>query len=387
MCRIGSGLGVHRRPEQGGPRLDEDTNMSATVYFLRSGDNADDQETAERLEALITSRGLLDFVKPKDFIAVKTHFGEEGAEGYVRPVYLRAVGAALKRRGATPFLTETSTLYRRRRTNAVDHTILAHEHGFTIEATGMPILMADGLLGDEEVKVEIPGRIYDHVHVAAMLAKVQGLVLVTHFTGHLVAGFGAALKNLGMGCTSRKAKLIQHSTATPSIKPDVCTGCQECMRWCPEEAISMDGDVAVIDPDVCIGCGECLAVCRFDAVYYNWKATHEDIQRKIAEHAWGVVRCVRERALYVTALKRITKDCDCMPGYEKIAPDLGFLVSTDPVAIDAAAIDLIEAEVGRPLGELAFDVPTRYQLIHAREIGFGSPDYDLVEVDDGGEPG
>ena len=355
--------------------------MPATVYLLRAGDDADDLETSHRLAALIEGHHLLDFVKPKDFVAVKTHFGEEGTHGYVRPVYLEAIGAALKRRGATPFLTETSTLYRHHRTNAVDHAVIAHEHGFTLEATGMPIIMADGLLGDEEVEVEIPGRIYDRVNVAAMFAKVQGLVLVSHFTGHLVSGFGAALKNLGMGCTSRKAKLIQHSTATPSIKPDVCTACQECMQWCPEDAITLEGDVAVINQDICIGCGECLAVCRFDAVHYNWGATHEDIQRKITEHAWGVVRCVRGRALYVTALKRISKDCDCLPGFEKIVPDTGFLVSTDPVAIDAAALDLVEQSAGQPLSELAFDVPTRFQLEHAAEIGFGHVDYTLEEVD------
>jgi len=142
----------------------------------------------------------------------------------------------------------------------------------------------------------------------------------------------------------------------------------------------MDGTVARIDPDTCIGCGECLAVCRFDAVKYNWGATYEDLQRKIVEHAWGVVACVRHRALYITSLKRITRDCDCLGEYHKIVPDIGFLVSRDPVAIDAAALDLVERQAGQGLNELAFDIPYRFQLAHARDIGFGSPEYELVEV-------
>ncbi len=355
--------------------------MRESVYLLRSGDDDDDAAASARLAAFLEAKTLLDFVAPKDLVAVKTHFGEEGSDGYVRPVYLAAIGSAIKQRGAAPFLTETSTLYRHHRTNAVDHALLAVRHGFSVAATGMPVIMADGLLGDEEVEVEIPGRLYDRVKVAAMFAKVQGLVLVSHFTGHMVSGFGAALKNLGMGCTSRKAKLIQHSTAMPSIKDGTCTGCEACTEWCPEDAITMDGGVAVIDQDTCIGCGECLAVCRFDAVHYNWGATYEDLQRKIVEHALGVVTCVRGRALYITALKRITRDCDCLGKYEKIVPDIGFLVSRDPVAIDAAAVDLVERESGRTLRELAFDIPARFQLTHAREIGFGSPDYDLVDVD------
>jgi uncharacterized Fe-S center protein len=77
---------------------------------------------------------------------------------------------------------------------------------------------------------------------------------------------------------------------------------------------------------------------------------------------------------------RVSKDCDCLGGsFEKIVPDVGILVSTDPVAVDAAGLDLVEKAAGKPLGQLAYDVPARVQLDYAGELGVGSPDYELIE--------
>jgi uncharacterized Fe-S center protein len=206
----------------------------------------------------------------------------------------------------------------------------------------MPVIMADGLMGDEETEVEIPGRLYRSVKIASLIAKVQALVVVSHFTGHLAAGFGAALKNMGMGCSSRRGKMAQHSTARPRIKVAECTKCGQCVKWCPEEAIGMSEESAVIDPAKCIGCGQCLAVCRFDAVAYNWGVTYIDLQRKVVEHAWGVHRLNEGKSLYINYLTRISKDCDCMTTFEQVVPDIGVVISRDPVALDAASLDCVE---------------------------------------------
>ena len=241
--------------------------------------------------------------------------------------------------------------------------------------------MADGLIGDEEVEIEIPGKLYKKVAIASLIARAQAVVMVSHFTGHLLSGFGAALKNMGMGCSSRKGKLIQHSTAQPAIKAAACTGCGECIRWCPVNAITMENKKASIDSLKCIGCGECLAVCRFDAVAYNWGETYENIQEKIVEHAMGVAYANKGKIIYINFLNRISKDCDCMQKkFEKIVPDIGVLVSFDPVAIDAASLDLVEENAGRKLSQLAFNIPYKGQIDHARLLGFGNPDYNLVEV-------
>ena len=121
-------------------------------------------------------------------------------------------------------------------------------------------------------------------------------------------------------------------------------------------------------------------MCRFDAVLYNWKSTYEDLQKKVVEHAMGVYRLHGSTSLYVNILTRISKDCDCMGSFEKILPDIGILVSSDPVAVDAASLDMVEKVAGREFSKLAYDIPYRLQIDYSRELKFGSADYELVEA-------
>ena len=140
------------------------------------------------------------------------------------------LGECVEQQGGVPFLTETSTLYKGNRSDALRHIAHAQNQGFGYRSTGMPIIMADGLFGDEEHVVPIKGKVYSSVHIAALFAKCNALVLVSHFTGHLIAGFGAALKNLGMGCASRKGKMATafHGQTRQSFKKK-CTGCGTCV--------------------------------------------------------------------------------------------------------------------------------------------------------------
>ncbi len=354
--------------------------MKEKVFFIPMTDNEDDQSVSLRLEKAIESNDFFSFIKPKDMVAIKTHFGEEKTQGYVRPNYFKMIGDMVKKKKGVPFLTETSTLYRGRRTNAVEHMEFAYGHGFTFEKTGLPIIMADGLMGDEEMEVTIPGVLYPSVKIASLIAKAHSLILVSHFTGHILAGFGAALKNLGMGCSSRKGKLVQHSTARPSIIRKKCTACGECIKWCPQDAIAMMDGKAEIDKSKCIGCGECLAVCRFDAVNYNWSETYVNLQQKVVEHAMGVVETKKNKAIYINFLNRMTKDCDCMGEFQKITPDIGILISFDPVAVDAASLHLVESKSGKSLPGMAYDIPYDEQLKYAKELGFGNTDFELIEL-------
>jgi uncharacterized Fe-S center protein len=354
--------------------------MKEQVFFIPMVDNEPDENVCRKLETFIRAKDLFHFIQARDMVAFKTHFGEEGSQGFVRPLYFKMMGDLVKERQALPFLTDTATLYTGMRNQAVSHIELAQHHGFGFENTGLPLIMADGLSGDEELEVPIAGKIYQKVKLASLIVKTQDLVVVSHFTGHLASGFGAALKNMGMGCASRRGKLEQHSTAKPSVKKKKCTACGNCVKWCPAQAITIVENTARIDKFACIGCAECLTVCRFDAIGYNWSATYEQLQRKIVEHAWGVAATKKNKALYINFLNRISKDCDCMSGYQKIVPDIGVLIAFDPVALDAASLDLVEKLAGQPLTQLAYDIPHRVQIEYAREIGFGNPDYQLVET-------
>jgi len=350
------------------------------VYFIKSVEGDSDDTLAGKLHDFLLKENVLDFINEKDMVPIKTHFGESPVSGFPRPVFLKRLGEIVRDRKAQPFMTETSTLYKGNRDNAAIHTEHALAQGFNYENTGMSIVMADGLFGDEEIEVKVEGKLYDSVKISSLFAKSQSLIVLSHFTGHVLAGFGAALKNLGMGCASRKGKMIQHSTAKPSVKHKKCTSCGQCLKWCPADAIKMTDEGALIDQEKCIGCGECLAVCRFDAVKYNWGTTYDELQKKITEHALGAYNLHRNSSIYINVLTRISKDCDCMAVYENICPDIGVVISRDPVAADAASIDLVEKVMGNKLSESSHDIPYRVQIDYAKEIGFGNTEYELVEV-------
>jgi uncharacterized Fe-S center protein len=160
-------------------------------------------------------------------------------------------------------------------------------------------------------------------------------------------------------------------------------GCGECYRHCPEAAINMEDLKAHIDKDKCVGCAECLAVCRFGAVQHDWDKDIKILECNIAEHAKGALAGKEGRAAFINFAISITKDCDCMGNPDhNIVKDIGILGSTDPVAVDAAAIDLMEKTAGKPLDKIS-EYPNlngKWQIEHAEKIGLGSRKYTLIEI-------
>ena len=102
-----------------------------------------------------------------------------------------------------------------------------------------PLLIADGLRGNSAMKVRIDKPLFKTVSIAHAIYMADVLISVAHFKGHELSGFGGTLKNLGMGCASREGKLSQHSNISPQVKEKACKGCELCLAWCPQEAISM----------------------------------------------------------------------------------------------------------------------------------------------------
>lgn len=377
--------------------------MKSSVFFsdlkVESGKNI-----LDKLDILLDRADLKGKIREKDLVAIKLHFGEKGNTAYVRPIFLRRVVDRVKQYKGKPFLTDTNTLYTGTRSEAVSHLTTASENGFTESVVNAPILIADGLRGNSAMKVRIDKPIFKTVSIAHEIYMTDVLITVTHFKGHELSGFGGALKNLGMGCSSREGKLSQHSNISPKVKGKTCKGCERCLGWCAQEAISMQSpqsgvetkqSIAFIDPKKCVGCGECILACPSGAIQIQWNESIPIFQKKMVEHAYGAVQKKKGKTLYLNFLTQISPACDCY-GYSDtpIVNDIGILSSEDPVAIDQASVDLVNGETGnrssklpgawKP-GENKFQaiypkVDWNIQLAYAEEIGLGTREYELIKI-------
>jgi hypothetical protein len=377
--------------------------MKRSVFFsdlkVESG-----KTLLDKLDILLDRADLKPKIREKDLVAIKLHFGEKGNTAFVRPIFLRRVVDRVKQFNGKPFLTDTNTLYTGTRSEAVSHLTTAFENGFTESVVNAPILIADGLRGNNATKVRIDKPIFKTVSIAREIYMADALITVTHFKGHELSGFGGALKNLGMGCSSREGKLSQHSNISPRVKGKSCKGCERCLSWCAQKAISMQPPqsgvetkqtIAMIDPKKCVGCGECILTCPSGAIQIQWNESIPIFQKKMVEHAYGAVGKKKEKVLYLNFLTQISPACDCY-GYSDspIVNDIGILSSEDPVAIDQASVDLVNSEAGNRSsrlkgawnpGENKFraiypEVDWNIQLTYAEEIGMGTREYELVKI-------
>ena len=356
--------------------------MKSKVFLAKVADGATASDQVNALQKLYAAGELNQVVAKRDFVAIKFHVGEKNNTTHVKPEVIRKIVDLAKEAGGQPFLTETSTLYKGERENAVKHLMHAHRHGFGIEQVGAPFIMADGLTGNSEFEIQIDGELHKSVKVAREVVGADALIVVSHATGHVLTGLGACIKNIGMGLASRMGKMREHSAMLPEVIHDKCRYCKKCIQWCPQETIIEKDGKAFILSEKCIGCGECLAVCRFDAVKYDWNAESGFTQKSMAEHAFGIVKGKIGKSLFINVLVDMTHDCDCFSvKQEKCIPDIGILASFDPVAIDKATLDLTAQLHGKTLAELSNDrSDAMIQVGHAASIGMGSLEYELITV-------
>jgi len=356
--------------------------MKSKVYFIACEGGYGLPKTAEKLRRLLQASRVLDCAAAQDAAAVKLHFGEAGNTGFVPPPLLRVVAEELKARGAKPFLSDTNTLYKGRRTNSADHLRLAHEHGFTPEAAGAEVIIPDDTRPENVHSVDLGGRYIKTARVARVYALADALVGVAHFKGHIMCGFGGALKNVGMGCATREGKLAQHSDVSPTVMEPSCTGCGSCTSVCSVQAITLNEGRSTIDAKLCVGCASCLAACPEGAIQVRWEAGGNVIQEKMVEYAKAVLTAKKGKAAFLNFCIKITAECDCLAKDDpRIAPDLGILASNDPVALDQACYDLVVKAAGHDVFKATH--PRRdgsKQLRYGEEIGLGVREYELIKV-------
>jgi uncharacterized Fe-S center protein len=351
----------------------------------------------DKLERLVKRAGIEQISFKDQFVAIKIHFGEPGNLAFIRPNYAARVATLLRGLGAKPFLTDSNTLYSGRRANAVDHLRAASENGFNALSAGCDVMIADGLKGTSYREIVIDGEYCRAPKIGAAVADADVIVSMNHFKGHEQAGFGGALKNLGMGCASVGGKLEMHSSSLPVIDRQRCTGCGICARYCSRGAIRVTGRVAAIDEAACVGCGQCVALCQHEAAVMGEGDTSERLNYKIAEYAKAVL--LDKPHFHVNFIMNVSPECDCWHHNDAaIVPDLGIAASFDPVAIDQACADLVTrapALAGSLLadkfpreelrGEDKFrllhpDATWQAALAHGEKIGIGSRTYELVTV-------
>mgnify|MGYP001352833875 CR=1 FL=1 len=309
----------------------------------------------------------IDYSKLGKKVAIKLHFGEKGCNTYIDPNLVRMLYNKLVSLGKQPTLVECNVLYKGSRTDSTSHIATARSHGFD-----MPIDLLDGEKGKDFIDV-------DGCKLGKGLKKYDSLIALTHFKGHMMAGFGGSIKNLGMGLGSRAGKLAMHANVKPAINSK-CVGCGTCVANCDVKAIKLVDKKAVIDPAICIGCAMCIAVCPVGAASIPWGSeTPKGLQEKIAKYAKAVLKMFPD-AIFINVLQNITVECDCMGiTQEAIMPDIGVLYSTDIVAIDKAGLDIADKYSQgrfRKINEIDKD----NQIEAAVKEGIGKKEYELIEI-------
>ena len=355
--------------------------MSAKVYFLELKPKDDLSRLAEGVAKLADAAGLAEVVVANRFYMVKVHFGERGNNTYVKPEWVKPLIDKAKAGKARVFVGDTNTLYVGSRWNAVDHLAVAREHGYTFEALGAPVIIADGLVGESQSPVEVNLKHYRHVQIANAVRAADGFIVVTNVTGHLQSSLGAAIKNVGMGMAGRGGKRSQHCDMKPEIITSKCTACRTCVAWCPTSAITVDKK-ARIDAAKCIGCGECYAVCKFGAVKFNWTESSPGLQEKLVEHCAGALKGKEGRSIFFNFITAVTQNCNCMGRTEKPElPPVGVLASTDIVAVDQASADVLNKAAGEDLFKRLWPSwDYTIQLSYGEKVGLGSRKYELTRL-------
>ncbi len=308
--------------------------------------------------------GLDDYSNKKTL--VKLHMGEVKNKYYTKPDFVKLIVKTLKKNSAKPFLYDTTVLYNSKRKYVEGYKKVAELHGFTDEIIGCNVI-----IDDEGIPVEIEGNTY---FVGTELYKVENIVGISHFKGHIASGMGGTIKNFGMGGVTRESKRFMHHSCKPVFNKSNCKYCGVCSEVCPFDAIDVKDDKWNINEDSCFGCGVCTENCKYDAINY----VKNDLSYFLA---CATKACVdNKKIIYINDVNRIARNCDCDPNSGPIiCPDVGYFVSDDPVAVDAASLDSIDKLKPNVFQEINKVDPYK-QIRYGEKIGLGTSSYELINL-------
>jgi len=347
----------------------------------------------EGIKALLQKLPLTKVVSKDDLVAIKVHMGELGNVTHIRPGIVREIVKFVKAAGGQPFVTDTTTLYPHARWTAMKYLQTAAANGFTGESMGAPIIIADGLLGYDGTKRPVSRRVegcdLGEVEVAQSIAEADAMVVVSHAKGHIIAGFGGAIKNVGMGCLTKRGKAAIHRTDLAEINAENCSGCGKCVEICVYGAMRIEDGKAQRDIEKCMNCNSCYFNCPNKAMKIPNDASNR-LQVYLAHGTAASLEKFDGKVCFINVIQDVTPLCDCAAhAGNPVVADVGILASMDPVAIDKASLDLIDCAELVP-GALAEDGPDRLGRINhadctiqmrvAKKLGMGELKYQIIEI-------
>ena len=305
----------------------------------------------------------------KGNIGIKVHFGEDGNEYFVPAAMVEILCKSLN-----AVLVETNTAYTGRRTKTDTHIELAKDHGFTFA----PIDILDSA-GTLDLPVQ-GGRNFKTAKIGKGIEKYETIIYFTHFKGHGSAGFGGCIKNASMGMATPEGKRAMHKNDYPTTDAPKCVGCGACVHQCPANAITLNP--LTIDRDKCIGCGKCVGLCPIDAIRNPDNLEQKTLfLERLVEYAQAAI--AYKNSVYFNIIINVSPSCDCARNPKKpFIADIGILASTDIVAIEAAAHDLVDKAHQCDDAFLKENsLSGKHQIDYAEQLGMGTKKYRLITID------
>lgn len=257
-------------------------------------------------------------------IAIKLHSGEEGNQNFLTPEFWAPIIRHLDRT-----VVECNTAYEGSRNTTEKHLKTIEKHGWS-RYFNVDLLDAEG----PDLVLDIPdGKVIQKNYVGKDIANYNGMLVLSHFKGHPMGGYGGALKQLSIGCASSYGKAYIHGAGVPE--------------------------------DI-------------------WTADHDLFLESMADAASSVHDYFKDNIVYINVMKNMSVDCDCCTVAEDpCMKDIGILISTDPIAIDQACLDLVYASDDPGKEHLIERIESRngvHTIETAEALGYGSRDYELIEI-------
>lgn len=257
-------------------------------------------------------------------IAIKLHSGEEGNQNFLKPEFWAPI---IRHLDGT--VVECNTAYEGSRNTTEKHLKTIEKHGWS-RYFDVDLLDAEG----PDLVLSIPGgKVIQKNYVGNDIANYNGMLVLSHFKGHPMGGYGGALKQLSIGCASSYGKAYIHGAGVPE--------------------------------DI-------------------WTADHDLFLESMADAASSVHDYFKDNIVYINVMKNMSVDCDCCAVAEDpCMKDIGILISTDPIAIDQACLDLVYASDDPGKEHLIERIESRngvHTIEAAEALGYGSRDYELIEI-------